>query len=244
MLRYRMKGEGLGHSTPKGGRFVAKTVGEVLLDVLASHGVEQIFGIPGDSIDTIMEPLRKDQRIQFIQVRHEEAGAFMASAYAKKTGKLGVCMGTAGPGAIHLLNGLYDAKLDHAPVLAITGQVGLPYIGTDYFQEVDILSLFSNVAMYNYEVTQPTEIGVMADKACRQALAKGGVTHLSFPFEVPRMKSGVSIEHFTVVNHLNDSRPVDSVLDEAAQWIRRAERPVLFAGKGALSARKEVVRFA
>lgn len=223
---------------------MGKTVGEVLWEVLASHGVEQVFGVPGDSIDLLLEPLRKDRRIQFIQVRHEEAGAFMASAYAKKTGKLGVCMGTAGPGAIHLLNGLYDAKLDHAPVLAITGQVGLPYLGTDFFQEVDLLSLFGNVALYNYQVTEPGQITVMADLACRQSIAKRGVTHLSFPFEVPRMTVKEPVRHYSIVDHAVDSRPTEDVLDQAAERLNASERPVILAGKGALGARAEVVQLA
>jgi pyruvate oxidase len=223
---------------------MAKTVGEVLLDVLYAHGVRHIFGIPGDSIDLLMEPLRKDRRIQFVQVRHEEAGAFMASALAKKTGKLGVCMGTAGPGAIHLLNGLYDAKLDHAPVLAITGQVGLPYIGTDYFQEVDLLSLFNNVALYNYQVTDPSQIGVMADRACRQALAKRGVAHLSFPFEVPRMAAPAAFREYTVVNHELDSVPTAELLDQAARLINTSERPVILAGRGAVGARESLIALA
>lgn len=223
---------------------LAKTVGEVLLDILVGHGVEHIYGIPGDSIDTLLEPLRRDRRIQFVQVRHEEAGAFMASAYAKKTGKLGVCMGTAGPGAIHLLNGLYDAKLDHAPVLALTGQVNLSHIGTDYFQEVDSLSLFSNVALYNFQVSDASQISVMADLACRQALAKRGVAHLSFPFEVPRMKVHTPIDHYTVVNHTLDALPSEDILEEARSRIEKSERPVILAGKGARDAKEEVIALA
>ncbi|MCY0878805.1 MAG: thiamine pyrophosphate-binding protein [Firmicutes bacterium] len=223
---------------------MAKSVAEVLFDVLYAHGVRHIFGIPGDSIDLLLEPLRKDRRIQFIQVRHEEAGAFMASAWAKKTGTLGVCLGTAGPGAIHLLNGLYDAKLDHAPVLAITGQVGLPYIGTNYFQEVDLLSLFNNVALYNYQVTDPSQIGVMADRACRQALAKRGVAHLSFPFEVPRMAAPDAYREYTVVNQATASIPTPELLDQAAALINRSQRPVILAGRGALGAREALAQLA
>ncbi|TKI90015.1 pyruvate oxidase, partial [Bacillus cereus] len=114
-----------------------KTAGEALVDLLIDWGVEHIYGMPGDSINSIIEALRKKQdQIKFIQVRHEEAGALAAAAYAKLTGKLGVCMAIAGPGAIHLLNGLYDAKLDKAPVLAISGQVETDLLGTDFFQEV------------------------------------------------------------------------------------------------------------
>ncbi|NMP23276.1 thiamine pyrophosphate-dependent enzyme [Sulfobacillus harzensis] len=223
---------------------MAQTVGEVLLDVLASHGVTHIFGIPGDSIDLLMGPLKKDKRIEFVQVRHEEAGAFMASAFAKKTGKLGVCMGTAGPGAIHLLNGLYDAMLDHAPVLAITGQVGFPYIGTSFFQEIDVLGLFKNVAAFNYQVSEANQIAVMADLACRQALSKRAVSHLSFPFEVPRMKVSEELSRYTVVDHSFDSVPTPDLLDEAAKRIVASQKPVILAGKGALSARQELVALA
>lgn len=223
---------------------MAKTVAEVLWDVLASHGVEQVFGIPGDSIDLLLEPLKSDKRIRFVQVRHEEAGAFMASAYAKKTGRLGVCMGTAGPGAIHLLNGLYDAKLDHAPVLAITGQVGLPYIGTDFFQEVDLLGLFAQVAQYNYQVTDAEQIRVMADLACRQALAKRGVSHLSFPFEVPRFKVSTAPSRYSLVQRDLDYQPTEAVLAEAARLIDQSQRPVMLAGRGALGARAELAMLA
>lgn len=223
---------------------MAKTVAEVFWDVLAAHGVTHVFGIPGDSIDLLLQPLEHDRRIQFVQVRHEEAGAFMASAYAKKTGRLGVCMGTAGPGAIHLLNGLYDAKLDHAPVLAITGQVGLPYLGTDFFQEIDTLGLYQPVALYSQQIVDPNQIAVLADLACRQALVKRGVAHLSFPFEVPRMKVHAALERYSVPDHRLDSMPVPDMLDEAAARLDQSERPVILAGKGALSARLELAALA
>src|SRR5881275_3616200 len=132
---------------------MADTAADVLIDTIRDWGVEVIFGLPGDGINGIMEALRKRQdEIRFIQVRHEEAAAFMACAYAKYTGRLGVCVATSGPGAIHLLNGLYDAKLDHAPVLAITGQTYHDLMGTQYQQEVDLLSLFKDVALYNQMV--------------------------------------------------------------------------------------------
>src|SRR3954464_9343352 len=115
---------------------------DALLDILSEYGVKHIFGIPGDAINELIEAIRKQDKIKFIHMMHEEAGAFAASSQAKLTGKLAVCAGTAGPGAIHLLNGLYDAKMDHAPVLAITGQVETSLIGTDYQQEVDLKALF------------------------------------------------------------------------------------------------------
>lgn len=223
---------------------MAKTVGEVLLDILADHGVQYIFGLPGDSVDTILDPVRRDRRIQFVQVRHEETGAFMASAYAKKTGKLGVCLGTAGPGAIHLLNGLYDAKMDHAPVLALTGQVNLANIGTDYFQEVDVLRLFDNVAVYNYQVTEPVQIGPLAGMACRTALAKRGVAHLSFPFEVPTMAVREAQPAYSVVGKAGAFLPTSDMVAEAVQRINAAERPVILAGRGVRTQRDPLLALA
>src|ERR1051326_3560511 len=131
----------------------ATTTADVLVNHLIDWGVDTIFGRPGDGINGIMEALRKRRdQVRFIHVRHEEAAAFMACGYAKYTGRLGVCLATSGPGAIHLLNGLYDAKLDRAPVLAITGQTYHDLIGTKYQQEVDLLSLFNDVATYNQMV--------------------------------------------------------------------------------------------
>lgn len=223
---------------------MAKSVAEVLWDTLVEHGVEQVFGIPGDSIDPLLDSLRSDRRIRFIQVRHEEAGAFMASAYAKKTGRLGVCMGTAGPGAIHLLNGLYDAKMDHAPVLALTGQVGLPYIGSDYFQEVDLIHLFEDVAVYDYQVADPRQVALMVGQACRTALAKRGVAHLSFPFEVPNERVHGPLMRYTVVNRAMDTVPTTDLIAEAVKRINGAKRPVILAGKGARNARAALLALA
>src|SRR3981189_2749509 len=129
------------------------TAADVLGDILVDWGVEIVFGLPGDGINGIMEALRKRRdRIAFVQVRHEESAAFMACGYAKYSGQLGVCLATSGPGAIHLLNGLYDAKMDGAPVLALTGQTYHDLMGMRYQQEVDLLSLFKDVAVYSQQV--------------------------------------------------------------------------------------------
>src|SRR5919201_1372155 len=128
---------------------MAKTAAEILIDTIHDWGVEVIFGLPGDGINGIMEALRKCQdKIRFVQVRHEESAAFMACAYAKYTGKLGVCLATSGPGGIHLLNGLYDAKLDSQPVLALTGSTYSDLMNSSYQQDVNLLHLFSDVAVY------------------------------------------------------------------------------------------------
>src|SRR5688572_28831114 len=148
-----------------------RTTSDVIADRLLDWGVEVIFGLPGDGINGIMEALRERQnRIRFVQVRHEEASAFMACGYAKFTGRLGVCLATSGPGAIHLLNGLYDAKLDGAPVLAITGQTYHDLIRTHYQQEVDLLGLFKDVAVYNQQILGAGHTESLVDAACRAAL--------------------------------------------------------------------------
>src|SRR3954451_11149550 len=129
---------------------MAEITSEFLIERLADWGVDTVFGLPGDGINGIMEGLRRhSDRVRFFLVHHEEAAAFMATAYAKATGKLGVCLATSGPGAIHLLNGLYDAKLDHAPVLAITGMQATTQLGTGFQQEVHLEHLFEDVAEYN-----------------------------------------------------------------------------------------------
>src|SRR5512146_1383355 len=146
------------------------TGADILIDTIQDWGVDVIFGLPGDGINGIMEALRKRKdEVRFIHVRHEEAAAFMACAYAKVTGKLGVCLATSGPGGIHLLNGLYDAKLDGQPVLAITGLQFHDLIGTHTQQDVEMDKLFMDVCIYNERVMGPTHVENIADLACRTA---------------------------------------------------------------------------
>src|SRR6478735_3686269 len=161
------------------------TTADILVDRLIDWGVRVVFGLPGDGINGIMEALRvRQDRISFVQVRHEEAAAFMACGYAKYAGRLGVCLATSGPGAIHLLNGLYDAKMDGAPVLAVTGQTYHDLIGTHYQQEVDLLSLFKDVAVYNQQVLGAAHAESLIDAACRTALASHGVAHVTCPVDL------------------------------------------------------------
>src|SRR6201999_905676 len=145
---------------------------ELLIERLADWGVDTVFGLPGDGINGIMEGLRRhSDRVRFVLVHHEEAAAFMATGYAKATGRIGVCLATSGPGAIHLLNGLYDAKLDHAPVLALTGMQETQMLGTGYQQEVATDKLFMDVASYNQVVMVPAQLPTLVDLAIRHALA-------------------------------------------------------------------------
>ena len=154
---------------------MAKTVADLLVERLIEWGVDTIFGFPGDGINGIFEALRKHQKkIRFIQVRHEEAAAFAACGYAKYTGRLGVCLATSGPGGIHLLNGLYDAKCDGQPVLAITGHTFHDLIGTHYQQDVDLDKLFMDVAVYNQRVMGPAHVVNVVDEAIKTAL---GLSH-------------------------------------------------------------------
>src|SRR6266403_4590603 len=158
------------------------TAAEVLIDRLIDWGVEVIFGLPGDGINGIMEALRtRQEKIRFIQVRHEESAAFMACGYAKYTGKLGVCLATSGPGGIHLLNGLYDAKLDGQPVLAITGMAYHDLVGTYTQQDVELDKLFMDVCKYNARVMGPSHVENVVDLACRTAFGYRGVAHINFP---------------------------------------------------------------
>src|SRR4029079_2689673 len=167
------------------------TTADILVDRLIDWGVKVVFGLPGDGINGIMEALRtRQEKISFVQVRHEEAAAFMACAYAKYTGHLGVCLATSGPGAIHLLNGLYDAKMDGAPVLALTGQTYHDLLGTHYQQEVDLLSLYKDVSVFNQQVTGAAQVRSLVDGACRAALAWKGVAHISFPVDLQEQAPG------------------------------------------------------
>src|SRR5919205_1806974 len=162
-----------------------RTASDQLVERLIEWGIDVVFGLPGDGINGVMEALRTHQdRIRFVHVRHEEAAAFMACGYAKFTGRLGVCLATSGPGAIHLLNGLYDAKLDQVPVLALTGMTYHDLIGTHYQQDVNTDYLFQDVACFNQRVMGPAHVEALADLAIRTALNHRGVAHLTLPVDV------------------------------------------------------------
>src|SRR5215510_7886916 len=163
---------------------MSQTGGDVLIETIMDWGVEVVFGLPGDGINGIMEALRRRQdKVRFIQVRHEESAAFMACAYAKYTGRLGVCLATSGPGGIHLLNGLYDAKMDGQPVLAITGMHYHDLTHTHSQQDVELDKVFDNVCVYNARCMGPAHIENIANLACRSSLSYRGVSHLCIPVD-------------------------------------------------------------
>lgn len=221
-----------------------RNTAEILIDRLLEWDVDTIFGLPGDGINALMEALRiRQDRVRFIHVRHEEAAAFMACAHAKYTGRLGVCLATSGPGAIHLLNGLYDAKLDGAPVLAITGQTYHDLLGMHYQQEVDLLALFKDVACFNQQVMGAAHAQSVMDAACRAALAGRGVAHLTCPVDFQEQvlqddeRSEKNIKGHT--SHRWTAPivvPRHSEIVEAGRLINAGKKTVILAGRGALGA--------
>jgi pyruvate dehydrogenase (quinone) len=223
---------------------------DVVAESLIDWRVDVIFGLPGDGINGFIEALRQRQdRIKFVLVRHEEAAAFMACAYAKFTGKLGACVTTSGPGAIHLLNGLYDAKLDNTPVIAITGTTYSDLMNSDYQQDVNLIDLFSDVSVYNTMINQPEHAEMAVDIACRAALSKRGVSHLTIPIDVQERKVTGRYSRHKVAGHTSDVFaaavvPDKSLLEKAAEILNSGERIVMLVGQGCLGAEDEVIAVA
>jgi pyruvate dehydrogenase (quinone) len=233
---------------------MSSTVGEYLLERLATWGVKRIYGYPGDGINGIMGAFThsSDGEIpEFIQVRHEEMAAFMACAHAKFTGELGVCMATSGPGAIHLLNGLYDAKLDHHPVVAIVGQQARAGLGGNYQQEVDLTTLFKDVAHEFVQVAmEPAQVRHLVDRACRIALAERTVTTIIIPNDVQEADAVEQPPHKHGTVHSGPGYraprvlPSDPELDRAAAVLNAGARVAMLVGQGALHAGEEVTAVA
>ena len=228
------------------------TAADVLIESLIDWGVDVIFGLPGDGINGIMEALRiRQEKIRFIHVRHEEAAAFMACGYAKFTGKLGVCLATSGPGGIHLLNGLYDAKLDNQPVLAITGLQFHDLIGTYTQQDVALDKLFMDVCVYNERIMGPNHVENVTDLACRTATAYRGVAHITFPVDFQEMD--VKSRQRSKRNVPNHSSDVDAIgarlpnrgdLQRATDILNGGQKVAILAGRGALNATEELEKTA
>jgi pyruvate dehydrogenase (quinone) len=226
---------------------MAQTAADLLIDVLHDWGVDTIFGLPGDGINGIMEALRKKRdTIRFVQVRHEEAAAFMACGYAKFTGRLGVCVATSGPGGLHLLNGLYDAKLDGQPVLAITGMPYHDLIGTRTQQDVELDKVFADVAEYSVRVMGPTHVENVAHLACGTALLRRGVAHITFPVDLQEREVGGERSKRNVPGHASDvvslsaRLPHEGDLAQAADILNHGRKVLILAGRGALGAGAEL----
>ncbi|HVW00633.1 MAG TPA: thiamine pyrophosphate-binding protein, partial [Planctomycetaceae bacterium] len=229
---------------------MARTGGDILIDTILEWGVDTIFGLPGDGINGIIEAMRQRQdRLRFITVRHEEAAAFMACAYAKYTGRLGVCLATSGPGGVHLLNGLYDAKMDGQPVLAITGHHFHDLIDTHTQQDIDLDRVFSDVAVYSTRVMGPAHVENVADLACRKALTCRGVAHLCFPVDFQSMpveeRSERNVKHHTsYVMARGANIAPDTDVRRAAEVLNAGKKVAILAGRGALRASDELIQVA
>jgi pyruvate dehydrogenase (quinone) len=231
---------------------MAKTVADLLVERLIDWGVDTIFGLPGDGVNGIFEALRQRQKdIRFIQVRHEEAAAFAACAYAKYTNRLGVCLATSGPGGVHLLNGLYDAKCDGQPVLAITGHTFHDLIGTHYQQDVDLDKVFMDVAAYSQRIMGGAHVVNAVDEAVRTALAYRTVAHITVPKDMQEWKassderSGANVrKHSSDLTAIVYPTPPPTVLQGAAELINAGSKVVILAGRGCLHARDEVLKLA
>jgi len=230
---------------------VAQIASEALVERLIDWGVDTVFGLPGDGINGIMEGLRRHQdRLRFVLVHHEEAAAFMAVAHAKATGKLGVCLATSGPGGIHLLNGLYDAKLDHVPVLAITGMQETSLLGTGYQQEVALDKLYADVAEYDMMISNPVQIPAVVDLAIRTAYARRGVAHISIPNDIQVADAGAdpwqhvapaSTPKTSAVYLSPPGLPSAQDLQRLADFLNEGTKIGILAGAGALHAREELI---
>jgi pyruvate dehydrogenase (quinone) len=224
---------------------------DIVANALLDWKVDTIFGLPGDGINGFIEALRRRQdKIKFILVRHEESAAFMACAYAKYTGKLGTCVATSGPGAIHLLNGLYDAKADNTPVIAVTGTTYSDLMNSSYQQDVNLLELYSELTVYNSMISVPEQAEMAVDIACRTALAQRGVSHLTIPIDVQEKKiSGNYSRHNVPYHHTShvdvaQTLPSHSLIVKAAEILNAGSRVVILVGQGSLGAGDEVLLIA
>ena len=233
---------------------MAQIASEALVERLADWGVDTVVGLPGDGLNGILEAFRRHlDRIKFVLVHHEEAAAFMATAHAKATGQLGVCLATSGPGGIHLLNGLYDAKLDHMPVLAITGMQETSVLGTGYQQEVHLDRLYEDVAVYDQMIYNPAQLPALVDIAVRTAYARRGVAHLTVPTDIQVAKAGENPYEevgparppaTAPIRLTAPGRPSPEDLQRLADVLNASTKPAILAGAGAWHAREDLLAVA
>lgn len=218
---------------------------DALVKALSNWGIDHVYGIPGDTIDTVVDALKSaEDKIKFYQVRHEEVASLAASSYAKLTGKIAVALGIGGPGAIHLLNGMYDAKMDNVPMLVLVGQADTGVLGTKYFQETNLVKMFEDVAVYNKQLTEADaqDIYAIVNKAIQTAYAKKGVAVISVPGNVlaTKIEDRTKNEQF-VFNKAHITVDTEKI-EQAANLIDKSEKPVILAGVGAKHAKSELAR--
>src|SRR5262249_33127530 len=230
---------------------MTNTVADLLVDRLIEWGIDTVFSLPGDGINGIFESVRQRQdRIKLIQVRHEEAAAFAACGYAKFTRRLGVCLATSGPGGLHLMNGLYDAKCDGQPVLAITGHTFHDLSGTHYQQDVDLVKVFADVAAYNERIMGPAHVCNVVDEAVKTAIAKRTVAHITIPKDIQDWSANGQRSKANIASHSGDlysealPLPPHAALRKAAEILNGGARVAILAGRGCLPARKEILALA
>lgn len=230
---------------------MASTVADLLVERLIEWGVDTVFSLPGDGINGLFEALRvREDRLKVVQVRHEEAAAFAACGYAKFARRLGVCLATSGPGGLHLLNGLYDAKCDGQPVLAITGHTFHDLIGTRYQQDVDLGKVFADVAAYNERVMGPAHVCNVVDEAVKTAIARRGVAHITVPKDMQDWPADSHRSKANIPSHSGDlfsealPMPPHAALRRAADILNAGQRVAILAGRGCLPARREILAVA
>jgi pyruvate dehydrogenase (quinone)/pyruvate oxidase len=221
--------------------------GDIVAEALIDWKVDVVFGIPGDSINGFIEALRvRKDKIKFVLVRHEESAALMACGYAKYTGKLGVCTATAGPGAIHLLNGLYDAKADNTPLIVITGGTSSDLMNSSFQQDVNLLHLFSDVSVYNSMIGSPQQAEMAVDIACRTEHVRKGVSHLNIPTDVQEQKLEGHYSRHKVPGHTSDiSVPPTSadrkLIEKTADILNDGKKIVILVGQGHCMPQKKLL---
>ncbi len=212
-----------------------------LLDILAAAGVRDIFGVTGDALNTLLEAIRTDDRFRWIGVRHEENAAYAAYAQAELTGGIGVCAGTVGPGALHLINGLYNAKKECAGVVALTGQVAHAERGSNYFQEVDLTRMFDDICAFQALIDSPDQMPRLAEIAVQKALAERVVTRIELPIDIIAAPLPSSRKVHPLVTQASKTLPPDSEVDKAAKILSAGKKVALFCGIGCREAKQEVL---
>src|SRR5215510_10594998 len=218
-----------------------KKVAELLIDVLAQAGVTRIYGVPGDSLNGVTDAIRRQNKIQWVHVRHEETAAFAAGAEAHLTGKLAVCAGSCGPGNLHLINGLYDCHRSRVPVLAIAAQIPSHEIGTGYFQETDPAHLFAQCSHYYGLVSQPDHMPRLLQIAVQTALSRRGVAVLGLPGDIA-LREAVDVDPGRLLPGATSSlRPSDAEIDALVTLLNSGQKVTILGGAGCAGAHAELV---
>lgn len=221
-----------------------KSVSDILVGQMAELGLKHVFGIPGTSILGVVDAIKNNPKLEFIQVRHEQTAAFMASAYGKLTGNVAACLTVAGPGATNLATGLYDAKLDHSPVVALTGMVKRQLIGPGSFQEIDQYSFFEPLTVFNKILMSRDQTTTLATLAIKHSLIERGVSHIGIPNDVQKLDHQTKLVPFEGNFPTRATKPTEYLIERAAKIIDKSERPVIIAGFGSIDQGEALLKFA